>query len=185
MTGPRIIAGAWRGRLLSAPDGTLTRPTAGRVRQALFDILLHAPWADGAVSGRMVLDAFAGSGALGLEALSRGAAGATFIERHRAALADLRRNIAACGAEDRTRIVAADALAPPHGLPHDLVLLDPPYGQQLVTPAVSVLATAGWLAPRALIAAEIGKADPAPEGVCPLAERTHGAARLVIWRHAG
>jgi 16S rRNA (guanine966-N2)-methyltransferase len=185
MAGPRIIAGAWRGRVLAAPEGTLTRPTAGRVRQALFDILLHASWTDSTVGGRTVLDAFAGSGALGLEALSRGAAGATFIEQDRAALAALRRNIAACRAEDRSRIIAADALAPTRGTPHDLVLLDPPYGKGLVTRAVSAFAATGWLAPGALIAAELGKADPAPEGVCPLAERTHGAARLVIWRHAG
>ncbi|GAN73656.1 N6-adenine-specific methylase [Acidiphilium multivorum AIU301] len=183
MTGPRIIAGAWRGRILAVPDGPLTRPTAGRVRQALFDILLHTSWAEGAVGGRMVLDAFAGSGALGLEALSRGAAGATFIEQDRAALAALRRNVAACRAEDRSRIVAVDALAPSRGTPHDLVLLDPPYGKGLVGRAVSAFATAGWLAPGALIAAEFGKADPTPDGVSPLAERAHGAARLVIWRH--
>ena len=93
----RIVAGAWRGRTLVAPPGAATRPTADRVRQALFDMLLHAPWAGrDAIEGAVVLDAFAGTGALGLEALSRGAARAVFIERDRAALAALRANIAAC-----------------------------------------------------------------------------------------
>ena len=92
----RIVAGQWRGRTLAAPAGAATRPTADRVRQALFDMLLHAPWGGrDRVEGAAVLDAFAGTGALGLEALSRGAATATFIERDRAALAALRANIAA------------------------------------------------------------------------------------------
>ena len=90
----RIVAGTWRGRALVAPPGDTTRPTADRVRQALFDMLLHAPWGGRAtVEGASVLDAFAGTGALGLEALSRGAADASFIERDRAALAALRANI--------------------------------------------------------------------------------------------
>lgn len=184
MSGPRIIAGAWRGRALAVPEGVITRPTSGRVKQALFDILLHAPWAEGAVADQSVLDAFAGSGALGLEALSRGAAVATFIEQDRAAIAALHRNVAACRAADRSRIVSADILAPPRGTPHGLILLDPPYGKGLVPRAVRALAEAGWLAPGALIAAEFGKADPPPADLSMLAERAHGAARLVIWRHA-
>ena len=99
----RIVAGAWRGRALQAPPGDTTRPTADRVRQALFDMLLHAPWGGrDAVEGARVLDVFAGTGALGLEALSRGAAFATFIEQDRAALAALRANIATLGAAGRT-----------------------------------------------------------------------------------
>lgn len=185
MAPPRIIAGVWKGRALVAPDGLATRPTAGRVRQALFDILLHASWARQAVVGRQVLDVFAGSGALGLEALSRGAARVDFIEQDRAAIAAIRRNIAACRAEDRAQLVVADALAPPRGSPHDLVLLDPPYGQGLVERTIAALDTAGWVAPEAIIAAEFGKADPLPEEIEPLAERAHGAARLAIWRHKG
>ena len=91
----RIIAGAWRGRALQTPPGDTTRPTADRVRQALFDMLLHAPWGGRAtIDGARVLDVFAGTGAFGLEALSRGAAFATFIEQDRAALVALRANIA-------------------------------------------------------------------------------------------
>ena len=112
----RIIAGRHRGRRLLAPAGAATRPTADRVRQALFDRLMHAPWAGrAAVDGARVLDAFAGTGALGLEALSRGAAVATFLETGRAALAALRGNIAACRAEVRCTVLAADALRPPPG----------------------------------------------------------------------
>lgn len=178
----RIIAGAWRGRALSAPPGEATRPTADRVRQALFDRLMHAPWAGrGAVDDARVLDAFAGTGALGLEALSRGAAHATFLDTGRAALAALRANVAACRAEGRCTVLAADALRPPPGRACGLVFLDPPYGQGLVAPAVDALQAAGWIAPGALIVAEIGReeASPCPE---PLDDRTHGAARVVAWR---
>src|SRR4051812_29618443 len=125
----RIVAGIHRGRKLTAPAGATTRPTADRVRQALFDMLWHAPWAGRAViEDQAVLDAFAGTGALGLEALSRGAATAAFIEQDRAALAALRANIAACGEAARCQVVAADALRPPRALrPASLVFLDPPY----------------------------------------------------------
>ncbi len=113
----RIIGGAWRGRRLSAPPGAGTRPTSHRVRQALFDMLLHAAWAGReAVEGAAVLDAFAGTGALGLEALSRGAASATFLERDRAALAALRANVAACAAGARARVLEFDALRPRPGV---------------------------------------------------------------------
>lgn len=178
----RIIAGAWRGRALSAPPGEATRPTADRVRQALFDRLMHAPWAGRAViDGARVLDVFAGTGALGLEALSRGAAHATFLETGRAALAALRANVAACRAEGRCTVLAVDALGPPPGQGCGLVFLDPPYGQGLVSPAVAALRAAGWIAPGALIVAEVGREEalPRPE---PLDDRTHGAARVVAWR---
>ncbi len=179
----RIIAGAWRGRRLAAPPGAATRPTADRVRQALFDMLLHAPWGGHAhVEGAAVLDAFAGTGALGLEALSRGAGSATFIERDRAALAALRANIAACRAGDRARLLEGDATRPPPGAPCGLVFLDPPYGEGLVPRAVTALDAAGWIAPGALILAELGRDEAVPALGELLAERAHGAARLVIWR---
>lgn len=183
MAGPRIIAGSARGRILATPPGGVTRPSAGRVRQALFDILAHAPWAeDDLIAGRAVLDVFAGSGALGLEALSRGAARATFIESDRAACEAIRQNAAACRVADRARILPADALAPPPGTKHDLVLLDPPYGQDLVPRAVASLDASGWIAPGAAIAAELGRADRLPRYIAPFVERRHAAARLVIWR---
>lgn len=180
----RIIGGAWRGRRLHAPPGAATRPTSDRVRQALFDMLLHARWAGrGALEGAAVLDAFAGTGALGLEALSRGAATATFLERDRAALAALRANVAACGAGDRTRVLDADALWPPSpGAPAALVFLDPPYGENLVPRAVAALAGAGWLAPDALLVAEVGRDEPSPFASA-LVARAHGAARIEAARH--
>ncbi|MEO9191749.1 MAG: 16S rRNA (guanine(966)-N(2))-methyltransferase RsmD [Acetobacteraceae bacterium] len=182
----RIVAGAWRGRALIAPPGETIRPTADRVRQALFDMLVHAPWGGReTVEGAHVLDAFAGTGALGLEALSRGAAHATFIERDRAAVAALRANVAALHAEDRTRIIAGDALAPSRAAsPCTLVFLDPPYGQGVLARALAALAAAGWIGADALVVAETARDDPSP-AQSPLAERTHGAARLTIWRWAG
>ena len=182
----RIVAGTWRGRTLIAPAGSQTRPTADRVRQALFDMLLHAPWAGReTLEGAHVLDLFAGTGALGLEALSRGAAHATFVEQDRAALAALRANIAACRADERCTVLAIDALAIPRGTQAALVFLDPPYGKDLVRRAMARLHAAGRLAPDALAVAETGRDEPTPTEHKLLAERTHGAARLTIWRETG
>ncbi len=178
----RIVAGAWRGRRLVAPPGTATRPTADRVRQALFDMVLHAPWGGReAVEGAHVLDVFAGTGAFGLEALSRGAAHATFVEHDRAALAALRANIARCHAQDRCTILAMDALAILPGEAADLVFLDPPYHQDLLPRTLAHLRAVRRLAPRALLIAETARDEPLPN-TDVLAERTHGAARLSVWR---
>lgn len=184
----RIIAGHRRGRRLLAPAGAATRPTADRVRQALFDMLWHAPWAGrAAVEDARVLDAFAGTGALGLEALSRGAAHASFLETDRAALAALRANIAACGETERCEVLAADALHPPRATapPCTLVFLDPPYGRGLAGAALAALGAAGWIAPGALVCAEVeAEAGEPPPGFARLAERAHGAARLLFLRPA-
>ena len=181
----RIVAGTWRGRVLTAPTGSATRPTADRVRQALFDMLLHAPWGGSEVTeGAQVLDVFAGTGAFGLEALSRGAAHATFIEHDRGALAALRTNIAACRAQDRCTVLAVDALVTPVGEPGNLVFLDPPYRQELVPRALTYLRAVGRVASNALIIAETGRDEPSPTSMPLLAERTHGAARISIWRDA-
>jgi 16S rRNA (guanine966-N2)-methyltransferase len=188
----RIVAGAFKGRQLQAPPGANTRPTADRVRQALFDMLRHADWAQdatgaGALDGA-VLDGFAGTGALGLEALSRGAPRATFLERDRGALAVLDANIRACRCAERALALPADVLRPPPPrpgwAPAGLLFLDPPYEQNLVPPAVAALHRTGWIAAGTLVVAEIGAAEPAPVSVPLLAERRHGAARLCIWRHA-
>jgi 16S rRNA (guanine966-N2)-methyltransferase len=173
----RIIAGRWRGRRLVAPAGIGTRPTAERLRQATFDILMHAPW--GGVEGRLVLDLFAGTGALGLEALSRGAARASFFETDRGALAALRANIASCGAE--AAVHPTDAARPPAGPVAGLVFLDPPYGQGLVAAALAGLDAAGRIDRETLLVAEVGSAEPSPPGVI-LAERRHGAGRVIFFR---
>jgi len=184
----RIVAGRLRGRALQAPAGATTRPTADRVRQALFDSLWHAPWAGRArIEGAAVLDAFAGTGALGLEALSRGAAQVTFLEKDRAALAALRANVAALGAEDEARILPGDALRPPRAAaPCGLLFLDPPYGADLGPRALVALGAAGWIAPGALACLEIGRDEAVPqlEGWEVLAERAHGAARILVLRSA-
>ncbi len=183
MSGPRIIAGLWRGKTLLTPAGLLTRPTNARARQAVFDILLHAPWAgpDFLQSAR-VLDVFAGTGAYALEALSRGAVFATFIENNRDALRALSANISGCKAEKITKIIAADALHPPPGAAHDLIFLDPPYAQNLIPQAIAALATANFFSADPLFVAELGPGDEfaPPE---PLAVRQHGKARIVFWSH--
>lgn len=146
-------------------------------------MLLHAPWAGrDAVEGAFVLDVFAGTGALGLESLSRGAAAATFIERDPAALRALRTNIAACGAEQRCTVVVGDALDSPAGRFCGLVFLDPPYGQGLIARALERLAARGWVGPETLIVAETGRDEASPGAAPPLAERTYGAARISVWR---
>ena len=128
----RIIAGTHRGRVLGAPEGRAVRPTSERAREALFDILAHARFAERElIEGARVLDAFAGTGALGLEALSRGAAQASFMESDRAARTRLQANVKALGEERRASILAVDALHPPRaGAPCDLVFLDPPYDKE-------------------------------------------------------
>ncbi len=180
----RIIGGRWRGRTLVAPAGCVTRPTAERLRQSLFDMLAHAPWsAGGAIAGARVLDAFAGTGALGLEALSRGAAAAFFFEADRSALAALRANIARCGAEASACVIGTDVTKPPPGQPCSLLFLDPPYGRALAETALAALAAAGWLAPEAVLACETSREETlAFPNATLLAERHTRVARLAIWR---
>ena len=192
----RIVAGTWRGKALTAPAGQTTRPTADRVRQALFDMLVHAPWGGrGVIEGAIVMDAFAGTGALGLEALSRGAARAVFVDNNSAALKALKANIAACKAEDRAEVLAGDLFglalkgsgrkALYDGPGATLVFLDPPYRQDLVPRALERLRAVGRLAPDALIVAETEMTDEWVPDVPVLAERRHGAARLTVFRVGG
>jgi 16S rRNA (guanine966-N2)-methyltransferase len=182
----RIVAGKHRGRRLLAPPGPEVRPTSDRAREALFNILGHGRFA--AASGpawqdAVVLDAFAGTGALGLEALSRGAGEAYFLENNRAALDMLRRNIDALGETARAHLRSADATTPPPaGKPAGLAFLDPPYWSGLAAPALTALAKAGWLEPGALAVVEVAAKedfDP-PSGFELLDERRYGAARLLF-----
>ncbi len=182
----RIVAGKHRGRRLAAPEGSAIRPTADRTREALFNILLHAPFAGGgtwSLKGIRVLDAFAGSGALGLEALSRGAAHVTFMDTATAALAAIRGNARALGEDTAITSLLADPGAPPPADPAcGLVLMDPPYGSELAGPALVALADAGWVAPDAVCVVELGKAeqfDP-PAGFAVMDERSYGAAKLIF-----
>jgi 16S rRNA (guanine966-N2)-methyltransferase len=183
----RIVGGSHRGRRLVAPPGEAVRPTSDRAREALFDILSHGDFAASGIpfADAPVLDAFAGTGALGLEALSRGAAEAFFIENDREAVAALRRNIAACGEEDRAQILPGDATRPPRATRQCAVaFLDPPYRSGFAAPALPALAAAGWLSADALAIVEIAPREgfAAPPGFAVLDERRYGAARLVILR---
>jgi 16S rRNA (guanine966-N2)-methyltransferase len=183
----RIVAGRHRGRRLLAPPGETVRPTSDRAREALFNILSHGQMAAEGIpfAGAAVLDAFAGTGALGLEALSRGAAEAAFIEQDREALATLRQNIAALGEGGRSRIFPGDATRPPRAPSAcELVFLDPPYRSGLAAAALTALDAAGWLVPHALAIVELAPREVLvpPTGFFPVDERVYGAARLVFLR---
>ncbi len=184
----RIVGGVHRGRRLVVPSGEAVRPTSDRAREALFNILSHGDFAAEGLSfaDRPVLDAFAGTGAFGLEALSRGASAAVFIENGREALAALRRNVRALDEDDRTEIVAGDATRPPRAaFACAVAFLDPPYGSGLAASALPALAAAGWLAPEALAVVELAAAEqwtPLSD-FAPLDARVYGAARLVFLRY--
>jgi 16S rRNA (guanine966-N2)-methyltransferase len=162
----RIVGGSLRGRALAAPKSQAIRPTADRLREALFNILAHA-YRD-PVSGARVLDLFAGTGALGIEALSRGAASALFIDDAAEGRALLRENVAALGLGGTTRIFRRDAtkLGPAHPIePFSLAFLDPPYAMGLAEKALASARDGGWLTPDALIVVEeASKSGFAPPG---------------------
>ncbi len=185
----RIVAGRHRGRRIAAPEGHDVRPTSDRAREALFNILEHGRFtADGTspLIDADVLDVFAGSGALGLEALSRGAAHLTCIESSATARSVLRANAKALGESARVSVVHADATKPrAASAPCNLVFLDPPYRSGIAAPALTALAERGWLAEGALCVVEISAAeslDP-PAGFTPLDERRYGKAKLVFLRY--
>lgn len=176
----RIIAGEWRGRPLIAPPGASTRPTADRVRETLFSMLASRL---GSFDDLKVADLFAGSGALGFEALSRGAAQATFVERDSKAVAAIRANAEKFGASERVTILSSNVLALPRGGPFDLVLADPPYAPGSGSAAAEAVMTAGWLAPGGWLSIESAKREPVVvAGLTIEAERDVGPARLTLMR---
>jgi len=186
----RIVSGRFRGKALIAPPGADTRPTSDRARQAIFNILEHAPWSPG-LQGARVMDVFAGSGALGLEALSRGAAMCLFVETDEAARGAIRQNIDAMDLFGATRVHrrdAADLGVKPgsDGEPFDLAFLDPPYGKRLGEKALAGLASGGWLKPGATCVFErgAGEVDGPPPGYELLDARTYGAAKVLFLRLA-
>lgn len=178
----RIIAGQWRGRTIAAPKGDTTRPTADRTREALFSMLASRL---GSFEGLAVADLFAGSGALGLEALSRGAGSCLFVEQDRAALDVLRANIAALSAPGaEVRATSALALGPARA-PLDLVMMDPPYGSGAGAVAADKLARLGWIGPATWVSVETARDEAvAAPGYDVDAERIHGKARLTLLRLA-
>jgi 16S rRNA (guanine966-N2)-methyltransferase len=181
----RVVGGRLRGRALSPPKSQAIRPTADRLRESLFNILLHA-YGD-PISGGRVLDLFAGTGALGVEAASRGATFALFIDESAEARALLRENVAALGLGGVSRIFRRDAtkLGPAHPLaPFSLVFLDPPYGQGLAAKALCSARVGGWLAPEALVVVEeaVKPAFAAPEGFTELERRRYDDTEFIFLR---
>jgi 16S rRNA (guanine966-N2)-methyltransferase len=176
----RIIAGEWRGRKIEAPPGNSTRPTADRVRETLFSMLASRL---GSFEDLRVADLFAGSGALGLEALSRGAASATFVEIDPAANAIIRRNAARLGAIDRAQFIGNSALALPRSEPYDLIFADPPYAPGAGTQIIGAVDAAGWLAHGGWITVETSRGDDvAPGPFEAVANREVGRAKLTLLR---
>lgn len=176
----RIIAGQWRGRTLVAPKGDTTRPTADRTREALFSMLVSR---FGSFEDLAVADLFAGSGALGLEALSRGAARCVFVEQDRGAIQALKTNIATLGvlnAEVRQGSVLA---LPPAVTPMDLVMMDPPYTSGAGSVALDKLSRLGWIGPATLVSIETARTeDVAVSGFEIDAQRDYGKARITLLR---
>ncbi len=179
----RIIAGEWRGRKLQAPPGEATRPTADRTRETLFSMLVSRI---GSFEGLSVADLFAGSGALGLEALSRGAAMCLFVEQDAAAIRSLRANIAALRAQDRCEVRAASVLAlGPAKAPLDLLLLDPPYASGAGAVVLEKLTRLGWIGPASWISLETAHDEVVAVRGCAIdTGRKVGKARITLLRSA-
>lgn len=179
----RIIAGEWRGRKLAAPKGDTTRPTADRTRETLFSMLVSRL---GDFEGLSVLDLFAGSGALGLEALSRGAASCHFVEQDAAAVKSIRANIDALDARARTVVQVGSVMTlGPARAPIDLLLLDPPYDTGAGQVALDRLARLGWIGPASWVSIETGAGETvAVKGFEVDAERKIGKAKLTLLRLA-
>lgn len=177
----RIVAGSHRGRRLETPADDRIRPTSDRIRESLFNILGHK--LDGGFIGKRVLDGFAGTGALGLEALSRGATSALFVDRDREALALCRRNAAALGFAKQADFRLTDLThAGPSAVTFDLVLLDPPYGEGLAGKALAAIQSAGWLSPGVIAAIEADRSQPEiiPEGFAVVDSRDYGRTRIEL-----
>jgi 16S rRNA (guanine966-N2)-methyltransferase len=181
----RVVGGRLKGRNIAAPSSRDIRPTADRLRESVFNILLHAY--DDPIEGARVLDLFAGTGALGIEAVSRGATFTLFVDNGAEARALLRNNVEALGLGGVTKVYRRDAtnLGPAHPVePFALVFLDPPYGRGLAEKALASLRSGGWLVPGALLVVEESKAAnvAAPEGFDELERRAYDDTEFVFLR---
>lgn len=177
----RIIAGRFRRRQLSVPEGQDVRPTTDRMRERLFSMLMKPDYPD--LNGARVADLFAGTGALGLEALSRGAGHATFVETGKKAQNAIKANIKTLGAEKETRLVSQDAARVTRpDAPYDILFMDPPYREGLIPPTLKRLHLAGWLADPCLIVAECATDEELdlPEWATILDDRSQGIQRLLF-----
>ena len=181
----RVVGGRLKGRTLASPASREIRPTADRLRESLFNILVHAY--DDPIAGARVLDLFAGTGALGIEAISRGAKFALFVDNGAEARALMRDNVEALGLGGVTKVYRRDAanLGPAHPLePFSLVFLDPPYSKGLAEKALVSLRDGGWLTPEAILVVEEAKAAgfAAPQGFAELERRTYDDTEFVFLR---
>ena len=183
----RIIAGEYRGLALASVGkgdaGAHLRPTTDRVRESLFSILSGGRFGDPVTDAR-VLDLFAGTGALGLEALSRGAASVTFVDDGRKALSLIRENIAKCRSQDATQIVRRDATRLGEGEPHDLIFLDPPYGQELLLPLLEQITAGGIMKSTSTVIAECAKSDVLPAsfgGLQLMNQKNYGETSIYLF----
>lgn len=185
----RIVAGDLKGRPIVAPPGKATRPTTDRVREALFNVIAHADWAP-AIEGARIVDLFAGSGALGLEALSRGAAFCLFVETDTKARGAIRDNVETFSLFGTTRVhrrSATDLGSIPAGLgaPFDIAFLDPPYGKALAPLALESLHRGDWLSSDAIVIVETGEDEALNvSGWDLLDERTSGASTMRILKRS-
>lgn len=185
----RIVSGIHRGRPIHSPKSRETRPTSDRTRESIFNILRHGSWHHGVLEEATVLDAFAGTGALGLEALSQGAKHAVFIERDHTAAALCQNNVDSLEETTRATVLTFDALDPlPRPLylePRSLVFLDPPYGKYMGAEALKGLIDQGWLKPGAICVLEMSKKTPEiiPAGFTIADERIYGIAKVqfLVW----
>jgi 16S rRNA (guanine966-N2)-methyltransferase len=181
----RVVGGRLRGRNIASPTSNTIRPTQDRLRESVFNILMHAY--ENPIDGARVLDLFAGTGALGIEAVSRGAAFALFIDNGAEARALLRNNVESLGLGGTTKVYRRDAtnLGPAHPMePFSLVFLDPPYGKGLAAKALASLREGGWLAPDALVVVEEAAAAAfvVPEGYEELERRAYDDTEFVFLR---
>ena len=181
----RIIAGAFKGRRLLTPENQAIRPTSERARQALFNLLMHGRYAGSSVIDKAVADLCCGTGALGLEALSRGAARCMFVDQDKRALELAKKNAVHCGAAQTSHFMQSDVTtlaACTH--PVALVMMDAPYATPLLVPAYEALVRGSWFEPNALLVAELPQTSPTPElpGATLSDERRYGKAKLVIYR---
>lgn len=177
----RIIAGTYRGKRLAAPDGQQARPTTGRMRERIFSMLQHGRYPP--LLGAHVADLYAGTGALGLEAISRGASHATFVEKSSGSLVALKKNISSLQVTDRTKVLSSRATdIPTVQQPFNHIFMDPPYGKDLIRPTLDSLLEKGWIGEDTVIIAEMQKKETLdiPDPLTVIDDRAQGIQRIVF-----
>lgn len=179
----RIISGKHRGRRIETPEGKDVRPTTARTREAVFNILAHGEYGEREVLHGRVADIFCGSGAMGLEALSRGAEHVTFVDKNRVSLEAVEFNVAQFGEHDNTKLLRADSSQlPPVNQPYSLIFLDPPYNTGLGLGSLKTALAGGWIDKNTAIVLEQSWSEPVniPDGLKVIDERKYGNSRMIL-----